>query len=51
MQMVNGDRPWIIIIKLLKEEQKGVCVCSGSQIVDRGDNLLLEMMGSCEAPN
>lgn len=23
MQMVNGDKPWIIIIKLLKGGQKG----------------------------
>lgn len=51
MQMVNGGKLWIIIIKLLKGGQKGGCVCSRSQIVDRGDDLLLEVMDSTEAPN
>lgn len=51
MQMVNGDKPWIIIIKLLKGGQKGVYVLYRSQIVDRGDDLLLEVMDSSEAPN
>lgn len=50
MQMVNGDKPWIIIIKLLKGGQKGG-VCSRPRIVDRSDDLLLEMMDSTEAPN
>lgn len=51
MRMVNGDKPWIIIIKLLKGGQKGVYVLYRSQIVDRGDDLLLEVMDSTEAPN
>lgn len=50
MQMVNGGKLWIIIIKLLKGGQKGG-VCSRSQIVNRGDDLLLEVMDSTEAPN
>lgn len=52
MQMVNGGKLWIIIIKLLKGGQKGGGgVCSRSQILDRGDDLLLEVMDSTEAPN
>lgn len=51
MRMVNGGKLWIIIIKLLKGGQKGGGVCSRSQIVDRGDDLLLEVMDSTEAPN
>lgn len=44
--MVNGGKLWIIIIKLLEGG-----VCSRSQIVNRGDDLLLEVMDSTEAPN
>lgn len=51
MQMVNGGKLWIIIIKLLKGGQKGGCMFYRSQIVDRGDDLLLEVMDSTEAPN
>lgn len=51
MQMVNGGKLWIIIIKLLKGGTEGGAVCSRSQIVDRGDDLLLEVMDSTEAPN
>lgn len=49
MQMVGSDRESLLIMKLLKGDRRGG-VCSRSQFVDRGDELLLEVMGSCEAP-
>lgn len=50
MQMVGSDRESLLIMKLLKGDRRGGGVCSRSQFVDRGDELLLEVMGSCEAP-
>lgn len=37
--------------QIVKRGTEGGGVCSRSQIVDRGDDLLLEVMDSTEAPN
>lgn len=47
-QTVEANRGSLLNIKFLKGYRRE-CVCSRSRIGDSGDELLLEVMGSCEA--